>query len=183
MCANLCFSSTRVAWWLINKNVIFLLSRFIFACRLVLYLYACEMRILKFQDSLYQKAEVCAQTINEWRKSKRSVVLLRRQTESWLNSFRSDLIKNTNSYIYILGSYSKIFIFLPGSFQKSVHCAKGKLEELLSLPAPKRAYVPNTFARANSSNPFAKKRQLFNQQRVCLCFCYCHGNTIYKFQV
>ena len=43
LCANLCFSSTTVAWWLINKNVIFLLSRFIFACRLVLYLYACAV--------------------------------------------------------------------------------------------------------------------------------------------
>ena len=41
--ANLCFSSTRVVWWLINKSVIFLLSRFIFACRLVLYLYACAV--------------------------------------------------------------------------------------------------------------------------------------------
>ena len=42
-CANLCFSITRVVWWLINKKVIFLLSRFIFACRLVLYLYACAV--------------------------------------------------------------------------------------------------------------------------------------------
>ena len=38
-----------------------------------------QLRILKFQDSLYQIAEVCAQNINEWSKSKRSVVLLRRQ--------------------------------------------------------------------------------------------------------
>ena len=33
---------TRVDWWLINKNVIFL-SCFIFACRLVLYLYVCAV--------------------------------------------------------------------------------------------------------------------------------------------
>ena len=40
--ANLCFSGTWVDWWLINKNVIFL-SCFIFACRLVLYLYVCAV--------------------------------------------------------------------------------------------------------------------------------------------
>ena len=69
-----CFSSTRVTWW--QQKCHF----FIFACRLVLNLYThAQLRILKFEDSVYQKTEVCAQTINEWRKSKRSVVLLRRQ--------------------------------------------------------------------------------------------------------
>ena len=29
----------------------------IFVCRLVLYLYACAVEILKFQDSVYQKSE------------------------------------------------------------------------------------------------------------------------------
>ena len=80
LCTNLCFSSAWVAWWLINKHVIFLLSRFIFACHLIFSTYTdAQLRILKFQDSVYQKAEVCAQTISEWRKSKRSVFLLRRQ--------------------------------------------------------------------------------------------------------
>ena len=35
LCTNLCFSSTRIAWGLTNTNVIFLLSRLIFACRLL----------------------------------------------------------------------------------------------------------------------------------------------------
>ena len=39
-----------------------------------------QLRILKFQDFVYQKVEVRAQTINGWRKSKRSVVLLCRQS-------------------------------------------------------------------------------------------------------
>ena len=77
---KLCFSSTRVAWWLFNKNVIFLPSRFIFPCRLVLCSYACTVENPEIPGfCVYQKAEVCAQTINEWRISKRSVVLLRRQ--------------------------------------------------------------------------------------------------------
>ena len=86
LCANLCCSSTRVAWWLINKNVIFLLYRFIFAWRLFCFFIHthAQLRILNFQDSVYQKAEVCTQTINEWRKLKRSVVLLRRQYLSCL---------------------------------------------------------------------------------------------------
>ena len=33
----------RRIWWLINKNVIFLLSSLHFACQLVLYLYACTV--------------------------------------------------------------------------------------------------------------------------------------------
>ena len=34
-----------------------------------------QLRILKFQDSVYQKADLWTQTINEWRKWKHSVVL------------------------------------------------------------------------------------------------------------
>ena len=48
-----------------QQNVIFLLSRFILlAVWFCVYTHA-QLRILKFQDSMYQKAEVCAQTINE----------------------------------------------------------------------------------------------------------------------
>ena len=43
VCAQTYAILVQVAWWLINKNVIFLLSRLIFACRLVLYLYACAV--------------------------------------------------------------------------------------------------------------------------------------------
>ena len=44
-------------YWILEahfQNVIFFWFRFIFACRLVLYLYACVVEILKFQ---YQKAD------------------------------------------------------------------------------------------------------------------------------
>ena len=34
---------TKVDWWLANKNAILLCLRFIFTCRLVLYLYACAV--------------------------------------------------------------------------------------------------------------------------------------------
>ena len=93
---------------------------FIFACRLVLYLYA-KFRILKFQDSVYQKAEVCSQTINEWRTWKRSVVLLSRQ--QW------DLFITKFNYVYmyklrvvvdlwfLLGILSRC-IFIPKTKQK-----------------------------------------------------------------
>ena len=53
-----------------------------------------QFRILKFQDSVYQKAEVCAQTINEWRISKRSVVLLRRQKENSFDVSFNDPLEN-----------------------------------------------------------------------------------------
>ena len=55
-------------WWLIKKKMSFFSClRFIFACRLVLYLYACAVENpLGFCAS---KSEVCPQTINEWRKS------------------------------------------------------------------------------------------------------------------
>ena len=54
------------------------LAYFLLAVWFCIYTHA-QLRILKFQDFVYQKAEVFSQTINEWRKSKRSVVLLRRQ--------------------------------------------------------------------------------------------------------
>ena len=54
-----------------------------------------QLRILKFQDSVYQKVEVRAQTINGWRKSKRSV-LLRRQsfhlTQPSSSSYSTEII-------------------------------------------------------------------------------------------
>ena len=56
----------------------FCLASFLLAVWFCIYTHA-QLRILKFQDYVYQKAEVCARTINECRKSKRSVVLLRRQ--------------------------------------------------------------------------------------------------------
>ena len=43
LCAKLCFSGTWLDWWLIDKNIIFLCRRFIFASRLVLYFYACAI--------------------------------------------------------------------------------------------------------------------------------------------
>ena len=77
MYANLCFSGTRVDWWLINKNTIFSVSvSFLFPVWFCIYT---QFRILEFQDCVYQKEEVCAKTINEWRASERSVILLRRQ--------------------------------------------------------------------------------------------------------
>ena len=51
---------------------------FLFAVWFCIYTHA-QLRILKFQDSVYQKAEVCAKTINKSRILKHSVVLLRRQ--------------------------------------------------------------------------------------------------------
>ena len=81
LCANLWFSSTRVAWWLINKNVIFLLSSlniclpFGFVFISMRSWESWNFRILCIKKS----KEVYAQNINEWRKSKRSVVLLRSQ--------------------------------------------------------------------------------------------------------
>ena len=53
LCANLCFSSTRVAWWLINKNVISLLPRFNFASRLVFYLYICVVENPEIPEFCY----------------------------------------------------------------------------------------------------------------------------------
>ena len=47
------------------------------------FIHNAQLRILKFPDSVYQKAEVCAQTINELRISRRSYVLLRRQILSF----------------------------------------------------------------------------------------------------
>ena len=66
---TLCFSGTNLNWWLANKNV------FIFACHLVLYLYACAVENPVISVSVYQKSKQCLQTINGWRKLKRSVVL------------------------------------------------------------------------------------------------------------
>ena len=78
---NICFSSTRVGWWLINKNVIFLLSSlhfylpfgFVFICMRSWESWNFRILCIKKHRFTY------AQTINEWRISKRSVVLLRRQ--------------------------------------------------------------------------------------------------------
>ena len=81
LCANFHFSGTWVDWWLISKTFILLCLLAVWFC---MYKYA-QLRILKFKDSVYQKAEVCAQTINEWRTSKRSVVLLRKQL--WFSMF------------------------------------------------------------------------------------------------
>ena len=62
-----------------------------------------QLRILKFQDFVYQKAELCVQTINEWRISKRSVFLLRRQDIFWtpkiLDLKKRFTRKHTNVYI------------------------------------------------------------------------------------
>ena len=56
MCANLCFSSTRIYWRLINKNVIFLFLYFIFACRLVVYLYVCAVENPEFSGFCVSKS-------------------------------------------------------------------------------------------------------------------------------
>ena len=66
LCANLCFSSTRVAWGLINKKCHFsaVFALFLHAVWLCIYTHA-QLKILKFQDSVCQKAEVCTQAINE----------------------------------------------------------------------------------------------------------------------
>ena len=64
------------------------LASFLFAVWFCIYTHA-QLRILKFQDSMYQKAEVYAHTINELRKSKRSVCLLRRQIEICVSSWSS----------------------------------------------------------------------------------------------
>ena len=45
------------------------LAPFLLAVWFCIYTHA-QLRILNFQDPVYQNAEVCAQTINEWRKSK-----------------------------------------------------------------------------------------------------------------
>ena len=72
-------------WWLINKNIFFLSffsvsASFLLAVWFCIYTHA-QLRILKFQDFVYQKVKICAQIIiNEWRISKRSVVQLRRQS-------------------------------------------------------------------------------------------------------
>ena len=77
--------------WLIDKNIIFLCLYLIFSWFCV-YTHA-HLWILKFQDSLNQKVEICAQTINDWRNSKRSVVLLRRQWLRWfsLGSYKKNI--------------------------------------------------------------------------------------------
>ena len=51
------YLGTKVDWWLTIKNVILFSLRFIFTCRLVLYLCACEDEILKFYDSVYLKSK------------------------------------------------------------------------------------------------------------------------------
>ena len=53
---------------------------------------------LHFCLPLYQKAEVCAQTMKEWRISKRSVVLLRRQQASISSSLE---FRITVCFVYI----------------------------------------------------------------------------------
>ena len=57
----LCFPSTRLAWWLINKNVILFCClrvclRFICACLLVLYLYACTVENPKISGFCVSKS-------------------------------------------------------------------------------------------------------------------------------
>ena len=59
---TLCFSGTKVDWWLADKNVIF--SSLHFCLLFVFYLYACGVEILKFQDSVYLKSERTYHTIN-----------------------------------------------------------------------------------------------------------------------
>ena len=53
-------------------------TSFLLAIWFCIYTHA-QLKILKFQDSVYQKAEVGEPTLNERRKSKHSVVLLGRQ--------------------------------------------------------------------------------------------------------
>ena len=62
MYALLCFSGINVNWWLGNKN--FFCLRFTFAWRLVFIYTHAQLRILKFQDSVYLKSVQCLQTIN-----------------------------------------------------------------------------------------------------------------------
>ena len=60
---------------------------------------------MKFQDSVYQKAKVCSQTINELRISKGSVVLLRRQGPITIDLlcyvFKESTISMIRDYIQI----------------------------------------------------------------------------------
>ena len=51
-------------------------ASFLIAVWFCIYSHA-QLSILKFQESVYQKAEVCAQTKNEWRKSKRTQTIFR----------------------------------------------------------------------------------------------------------
>ena len=60
-----CFSGTWVEWRLIDKNVIFLCLRFIFACRLVLYLYACEVENPEISGFCVSKIRAVRMTYRE----------------------------------------------------------------------------------------------------------------------
>ena len=69
VCAQ-CFSSTRVAWWLINKNVISLLPRFNFASRLVFYLYICvvenpEIPEFRYYFIIFFSTSICKRKLFE----------------------------------------------------------------------------------------------------------------------
>ena len=80
-----------------------------FSGRLVLYLYACAVEILKIQDSVYLKSEKWVQPINKWRISKRSVGLF---TEPYLTCFVTQTGKVRVSFFLSLIIIFFIYLFL-----------------------------------------------------------------------
>ena len=71
-----------------HKKSHFIPSSVHISLRLVLYLYACAVRILKFQDYVYRKSENFGKTLDDRRLLKR-IVFLMMQTTSGINTFIS----------------------------------------------------------------------------------------------
>ena len=82
-----CAPGTWVDWWLINKNIMSLSPLHFCLPFGFAFMRMRRWDFLKFQDSVHQKAEVWAQTINKWRISKCSVVLEHRQGFFCVNNF------------------------------------------------------------------------------------------------
>ena len=73
--AILCFSGTKVDWWLTNypKKCHFFCFRFILACRLILYACVVEKSLIS-EFCVFEIRAVPIQTINEWRKLKHFIL-------------------------------------------------------------------------------------------------------------
>ena len=130
LCANLCFSSTRVAWWLINKstnqlinkNVIFLLSSLHFCLPFgFVFIRMSSWESWNSRILCIKKQTIWTQTINKWRISKRSVVLLRRQLNqlmSWQR--RNQFVLGCKQYNYIRFHFVGTFTMVMGFWRKTI---------------------------------------------------------------
>ena len=106
------------------------LASFLLAVWFCIYTHA-QLRILKFQDSVYQKAEVCAHTINEKRKSKRCAILLRRQVcacyvllNSMFFAFIICVCFSFLSFVYVFHRNKQ------NAFEKQIESNKKKEEDI-----------------------------------------------------